>query len=457
MHKLPDYTGKRLKTAATFEWQDKEGKKIEVTRIINGEEKQVPRKKETIAAYIPNTDIREAVRLTRILKRPLLLKGEPGCGKTRLAKAVAFELYGPSYHNFYFEWNVKSTSKARDGLYRFDYIRQLRDSHLEKNRHLGSNDSSSPDTNPVPVPELSVEEKQEQEREHRKEYREFGPLGNAFKESTREHPAVILIDEVDKADIDFPNDLLLELDQLRFRIEETGEEVEAAYPPIIFITSNDEKVLPPAFLRRCLFHYIDFPKTNILEMIIEANFPLLEFPVVSAAVGRFERLRQAMKEELNTEKAASTSELIDWIRVINHYYVDALIQKLDQTLKIIEEEKTELQPEHRFQLIMCIYDLMTQHLSEEDKDLLQQTIHTLMQSFGLKAPSLTEATEFKDSLHTQLTKIYEAEEDTTLPLMESIKQEVEAEFLKHYHTLIKSLTDYKLQVADAKPAANQRS
>ncbi|MEM7374266.1 MAG: MoxR family ATPase, partial [Bacteroidota bacterium] len=386
---------------------------------------------------------------------PLLLKGEPGCGKTRLAKAVAFELYGPRYHNYYFEWNVKSTSKARDGLYRFDYIRQLRDVHLEQNRQKSQTESVPPPGHQVE--ELSVEQKQEQERERRKEYREFGPLGRAFQESTRAHPSVILIDEVDKADIDFPNDLLLELDQLRFKIEETGEEVEAAYPPIIFITSNDEKVLPPAFLRRCLFHYIDFPKTAILEMIIEANFPLLEFSVVSAAVGRFEKLRQAMKEELNTEKAASTSELIDWIRVINHYYVDTLLQKLDQHMKAIEEGKADEQTsEHRFQLSMSIYDLLTQHLSDDDREQLQQTIHELMKPFELEVPLPSDAT-FKSKLHEQLVHLHEAEEDQTIPLMESIKQEVEAEFLKHYHTLIKSLTDFKLQVADAKSSTNLRS
>lgn len=416
MNTLPRYEGKQLQKAQTFDWIDDDGNFI---------------KQETIAAYIPNKAICNAVELTRILKRPLLLKGEPGCGKTRLAQAVAYELYGSEYHKYYFEWNVKSTTKARDGIYTFDHIRRLRDAQVKMHEQKEQKDPQNRESN---------HKTSEQEQEDKKVYRKFGPLGKAFRKSTREKPAVILIDEVDKADIDFPNDLLLELDQLRFTIEETGEEIEAAYPPIIFITSNDEKVLPPAFLRRCLFHFIDFPNTSILNMIIQANFPLLKNSVVQAAVAKFESLRETMKADLNTEKAASTSELIDWIRVINHYYLDALIEDLT-----VRKTNIATNNEQEVQIKMAVYDLFTRSLSaDEGMDLRARIVEVFE---DLK--QVEDWQEFRDKLYEKLEGL-QAKEAAEEPA-----KQIEAAFVQYYPTLIKSLTDFKLRVTQAKSDLEQ--
>ncbi|GAC1368612.1 MAG: MoxR family ATPase [Ktedonobacteraceae bacterium] len=243
-----------------------------------------------IYGYLPDAALVEAVNLAIYLKRPLLIKGEPGCGKTRLAAAVARELNLP-----YRAWYIKSTSRARDGLYIFDTLGRLRDAQFASTLH-------TTDISPA-------------------NYVQMQALGQAFQNSER---TVVLIDEIDKADIDFPNDLLLELDELSFVITETGETIKArtGAEPIIFITSNDEKDLPDAFLRRCLFHYINFPDERRLTEIINIHCPDTAPAIIDAAIKRFLELHQRMTEDKRGGgKKVSTSELIDWVRAL-HFDAD---------------------------------------------------------------------------------------------------------------------------------------
>lgn len=268
-------------------------------------EERNPKNQRSLYPYLPSEELVEVVNLAIFLERPLLLKGEPGCGKTRLAQAVAYELGLP------FEaWYVKSTSQARNGLYSYDTVGRLRDGQLAANQLL----------KPEELPRISEP----------MTYIKWGPLGRAFKAEQR---AVVLIDEIDKADIDFPNDLLLELDELRFVVEELDQEVEARFPPIVFITSNDEKDLPDAFLRRCLFHYIEFPVHERLVMILQGMFPQTSVELANRAVERFLELRHEMQKtgEIATKKA-STSELIDWFRVLQRYPQEEALSKLNGQL-----------------------------------------------------------------------------------------------------------------------------
>jgi MoxR-like ATPase len=248
----------------------------------------------SIKPYFLGESLRKAVDMAIALRRPLLLKGDPGCGKTRLAEAVAYALYGADFDHHYFEWNIKSSSKVSDGIYTFDHIRRLRDAQLDQiNRTTKSDDLSA--------------------------YIAKGALAKAFEASKKGKPSVLLIDEIDKADIDFPNDLLLELDQKRFEIPELKQNIIAEEAPIIFITSNDEKDLPPAFLRRCLFHYVDFPSEADLLKIVKANFADFDDQILNKAIEKFEILRGRMQGNNNAEKRVSTSELIDWIFLIQHF------------------------------------------------------------------------------------------------------------------------------------------
>ena len=225
--------------------------------------------------YVASRALQDAVNVAASLERPLLLKGEPGTGKTLLAHHIAKALGMDMI-----VWNVKSTTKAKDGLYTYDTVQRLNDARF------GDGDV----------------------RDIRR-YIKHGPLGRAFASPER---LVLLIDEVDKADIEFPNDLLYELDEMSFHVLETDETVKARHRPIVIITSNSEKELPDAFLRRCVFHYIDFPDENQMRAILDVHFPGLSQTLLARAM----RIFYGLREVPGIRKKPSTSELIDWIRVL---------------------------------------------------------------------------------------------------------------------------------------------
>jgi MoxR-like ATPase len=225
--------------------------------------------------YIATPDLEMAVNAAVTLGRPLLIKGEPGTGKTQLALEVARSLGRPI-----FEWHVKSTSKAQHGLYEYDAVSRLRDSQLGEAR----------------VADI-------------RNYIVRGKLWEAFASEVQ---PVLLIDEIDKADIEFPNDLLRELDRMEFYVHETRELVQARHRPIIIITSNNEKELPDAFLRRCFFHYIRFPDAETMQRIVEVHHPGLKRDLLAEALGAFYRVR----ETPGLKKKPSTSELLDWIKLL---------------------------------------------------------------------------------------------------------------------------------------------
>ena len=275
----------------------------------------------TYDPYIPSDDLKEAVNLAIALKRPLLLEGDPGCGKTRLAGAVVYEFTQKYLNNQenknsepewwdYYIWNIKSTTRARDGLYRYDAIARLRDAQL-----MG--------TDPDKLGEVLDEdfEKLKQRLKDKKNYRKFEPLGKALDpENKHSYRPILLIDEIDKADNDFANDLLLELEELRFEIPETGESfsVPENKEPIIFITSNREKPLPEPFLRRCLYFFVDFPKEEQLENIIDKRFVKLtksKKALVKQAMDRFFEIREKL-DKIPGSRVPGTSEFIDFLTVL---------------------------------------------------------------------------------------------------------------------------------------------
>ena len=236
-----------------------------------------PTRFEGTAAYVATDDLRVAVNAAATLRRPLLVKGEPGTGKTVLAAEIAQAFDAPLI-----EWNVKSTTKAQQGLYEYDAVSRLRDSQLGDAR----------------VHDI-------------KNYIRKGKMWEAF---TSERLPVLLIDEIDKADIEFPNDLLTELDRMEFDVYETGERVKAAQRPIVIITSNNEKELPDAFLRRCFFHYIKFPDRDTMERIVRVHFPDIQKNLVAEALNIF----FDMREVPGMKKKPSTSELLDWLKLLMH-------------------------------------------------------------------------------------------------------------------------------------------
>lgn len=225
--------------------------------------------------YIVSEDLRNSVNVSVALSKPLLLKGEPGTGKTLLAQSIAkglgLELI---------IWNIKSTTKAQDGLYVYDTVQRLYDSQF------GNND----------VADI-------------KQYIKLGKLGDAF---VSDKPVVLLIDEIDKADLEFPNDLLWELDVMNFHIPETGETIAAKQRPIVIITSNAEKELPDPFLRRCIFHYIAFPEADMMEQIVKVHYPDIEKTLLQEAMTAFYWLRNLS----GLQKKPSTSELLDWVQAL---------------------------------------------------------------------------------------------------------------------------------------------
>ncbi|MDJ0532258.1 MAG: MoxR family ATPase [Xenococcaceae cyanobacterium MO_207.B15] len=272
----------------------------------------------TYDPYIPSEDLKEAVNLAIALERPLLLEGEPGCGKTRLAGAVAYEFTkkylkdekGQEKWWDYYIWNIKSTTRARDGLYRYDAVARLRDAQL-----MG--------TDPKKLDNILDEDFEElkQRLKDKKNYRKFEPLGKAL-DPTNKHSyrPILLIDEIDKADSDFPNNLLLELEELRFEIPETEESFPPPkQKPIIFITSNREKPLPEAFLRRCIYFYVDFPKQDTLKLIIEKRFDIPrkeENELRDKVLNLLDKIRDDLNNNPGS-KPPGTSELIDFFTVIS--------------------------------------------------------------------------------------------------------------------------------------------
>jgi MoxR-like ATPase len=226
-------------------------------------------------SYLTNESLEAAVNCALALERPLLVKGEPGTGKTLLAQAVSEALGLDLVH-----WAVKSTTRAQDGLYVYDTVQRLYDARF------GDGD----------VKDI-------------RRYIKLGPMGKVFASSQRQ---ILLIDEVDKADLEFPNDLLHELDRMRFVIPETGDEVVATQRPVVIITSNNEKELPDAFLRRCVFHFIDFPDPELMKRIVRVHHPNVDGALVDQAVVAFYELRMVPR----IRKRPSTSELVDWITVL---------------------------------------------------------------------------------------------------------------------------------------------
>ncbi len=242
--------------------------------------------------YLTSDALESAVNCALALEKPLLVKGEPGTGKTLLAEAISAAFEAPLI-----TWHVKSTTRAQDGLYVYDTVARLYDSRF------GDGDV----------------------RDIRR-YIKFGPVGEAFRAERR---VVLLIDEVDKADLEFPNDLLHELDRMRFRVGETGDDIVARQRPIVIITSNNEKDLPDAFLRRCVFHFIDFPDQELMRRIVAVHHPGLDAALLEQCLAVFYEVRGMQR----MRKRPSTSELVDWIAVLQRAGITSV--RLDRELPFL--------------------------------------------------------------------------------------------------------------------------
>ncbi len=264
-----------------------------------GPEKQTrnqgdPMRFEGTSGYVATEDLRIAVNAAVTLERPLLVKGEPGTGKTVLAHEVAGALGAPLI-----EWHVKSTTKAHQGLYEYDAVSRLRDGQIGDER----------------VKDI-------------RNYIKRGKLWEAFTADVR---PVLLIDEIDKADIEFPNDLLLEIDRMEFHVYETGETIRAVRRPIVIITSNNEKELPDAFLRRCFFHYIRFPDADTMQSIVDVHFPGLKKRLLEEAL----RIFFTVRDVPGLKKKPSTSELLDWIKLLLNEDIDETVLRQSDPKKVI--------------------------------------------------------------------------------------------------------------------------
>ena len=244
--------------------------------------------------YVAGDDLTLAVNAAITLERPLLIKGEPGTGKTVLAIEVAKALNAPLI-----EWHIKSTTKAHQGLYEYDAVGRLRDGQLGE--------------------------------ESAKEISNYIKRGKLWESFTSETRPILLIDEIDKADIEFPNDLLQELDRMEFFVYETGETIKAKHRPIIIITSNNEKELPDAFLRRCFFHYIQFPEPDVMTDIVEVHYPGLKADLLKTALNVFYDIR----DQSAIKKKPSTSELLDWIKLLLNEDIDASALRENSQRKLI--------------------------------------------------------------------------------------------------------------------------
>jgi MoxR-like ATPase len=253
---------------------------------------------EGTSQYVATEELAAAVNAAVTLERPLLVKGEPGTGKTELARQIANAMNAPLL-----EWHIKSTTKAQQGLYEYDAVARLRDSQLGDDK----------------VHDV-------------RNYIRKGKLWEAFTHETR---PILLIDEIDKADIEFPNDLLQELDRMEFHVYETGETVKAEVRPIVIITSNNEKELPDAFLRRCFFHFIAFPDEATMRAIVEVHFPGLKGRLLSEALKKFYEVRSVP----GLKKKPSTSELLDWLKLL-------LVEDVDPELLREKDPRKLIPPLH---------------------------------------------------------------------------------------------------------------